>query len=100
VRAQVSRSKVACPEPGCSMLFSRSYSAYCNCVRFRGKHLDGSITTPDEVAKMTERVKSSDRRRQEAKANVLTCSEVGPPVKSGPHIDSNAVGLNTEWDWT
>ena len=65
--APVSRSGVECPEAGCGRLFTSKDNAYRHCVRFHQIHLDGTPASAAEVAKLTDRVKDSDRRRLEAK---------------------------------
>ena len=80
--APVSRSGVICPEEGCGKFFTRKDNAERHCVRFHRHYLDGSEAPADLAAKLTVRVKDSDRRRLEAKHLAATSSGVGPSRKA------------------
>jgi len=81
-KAKVSRSGAECPEAGCGLWFTKVANANRHCVRFHRIHLYGTPASEAEVAKLTEQVKSSDRRRLEAKKLASTSSGAGPVVKA------------------
>ena len=70
---------VLCQWEGCGKAFTRKDNAERHSVRFHFHYLDGTPAPPELIAKLTGRVKDSDRRRLEAKHLATASSGVGRP---------------------